>query len=510
MGSCISCQCLAAKFPWKGALCNTDYVRWAYARTMRLSYQELEQENQRLRRENQELRARLAKLEWENRALKDRLEQLEAELRRGRRQAAPFSRDEPKPDPKRPGRRPGQGRFTYRKPPLEEEIQETIEVPLPRCPDCGGPLIDRATHEQIQIDLPEVKPQVTRFLTESGYCPRCGKRVCSRHPDQVSEATGAAGVCLGPWAVALAADLKHRLGIPYRKIAELFETAFGLEVTAGGLCQAEARLAEKAEPIYRELVEAIRESAAVYADETGWRIGVLSAWLWVFTSERITVYTIDERRSHEVVVEILGREFAGVLVSDCFTAYDAKALEDWLKQKCFAHILRELSKLEREKARGAVRFPRELLEVLRGALKLKEEKPRLSGAEFQARLLALEEKLDALIAEGRRFTDPDNARLAKRLRKQREHLFTFLEMEEVEATNNQAERALRPAVIVRKTGGCNRTARGAGTHAVLASLLVTAKQQGIAPADYLAQVLVAKGDELPLPIERPPPVAQLA
>lgn len=103
-------------------------------------------------------------------------------------------------------------------------------------------------------------------------------------------------------------------------------------------------------------------------------------------------------------------------------------------------------------------------------------------------------KLDTLIAEGRRFSDPDNARLAKRLRKQRKHLFTFLEVEGVEATNNRAERALRPAVIVRKTGGCNRTPAGAQTHAVLASLLVpalrvlvTLKQAGTGGAGLLGQ-----------------------
>jgi len=314
---------------------------------------------------------------------------------------------------------------------------------------------------------------------------------------------------LGPRAVALAADLKHRLGIPYRKISQLYGLAFGLEVTAGGLCQADARLAKKAEPIYWELVEAIRQSAAVYADETGWRIGVLSAWLWVFTSQRGTVYATGDR-SHEVVVDILGRKFRGVLVSDCFTAYDAKAFDDWLKQKCFAHLLRELAKLEREKTRGAVRFPREPLSVLRGALKLRDERGELSPQEFAARRRELEARLDALIAEGRKFIDPDNARLAKRLRKHRKNLFTFLELEGVEATNNRAERALRPAVVVRKTGGCNRTAQGARTHAVLASLLATAKQQGRAPVEYLIKVKMAKDGQLPSPLGRSPPVAQPA
>jgi hypothetical protein len=103
-----------------------------------------------------------------------------------------------------------------------------------------------------------------------------------------------------------------------------------------------------------------------------------------------------------------------VLVSDCFAAYDHRALAKWLKQKCFAHFLHELSKLSQEKKRGAVRFPRELLAILREALKLKEKKPRLSEAEFQVCFQELEEQLDALIAERRRFSDPDNARLAKK------------------------------------------------------------------------------------------------
>jgi len=300
-------------------------------------------------------------------------------------------------------------------------------------------------------------------------------------------------VSIGPRAKALAADLKHRLGIPYRKIGELYKSAFGLEVTAGGLCQAEERLAEKAKPVYEELVAAIRSAAAVYADETGWRIGVLSAWLWVFTSQKVTVYTISPRRSHEVVVEVLGKQFAGVLVSDCFLAYDHKGLREWLKQKCFAHFLRELAKLEGEKTKGAVRFPRALAQVLREALALREEKGKLDEASFKVRLQEVERKLDALIAERRRFSDPDNARFAKRLRKQRPHLLRFLEMEGVEATNNRAERALRPGVIVRKTGGCNKEDRGARTHAVLASILVTLKQQGREAQEYLSSVLTAQG-----------------
>ncbi|HED04480.1 MAG TPA: hypothetical protein ENI60_06915, partial [Candidatus Fraserbacteria bacterium] len=190
---------------------------------------------------------------------------------------------------------------------------------------------------------------------------------------------------------------------------------------------------------------------------------------------------------------------------DCFRAYDAKALAGWLKQKCFAHFVREFAKLEREKTRGAVRFPRALLAVLREALKLREEKPQLNQVEFQARVRELEQRLEAQINAGRRFSDPDNARLAKRLRKQRAHLFTFLTREGVEATNNRAERALRPAVIVRKTGGCNRQPSGAKTHAILASLLMTVKQQGGNPLEAMTRVLTGQGKQLALQLQRPPP-----
>lgn len=106
--------------------------------------------------------------------------------------------------------------------PPEETIQEMVEVPLEAFPECRGPLEDQATHEQVQVDLPEVKPVMVRFRIESGYCPRCRKRVRSRHPHQGSSATGAAKVSLGPRAKAVAADWKPRLGIPSCKIGDLF------------------------------------------------------------------------------------------------------------------------------------------------------------------------------------------------------------------------------------------------------------------------------------------------
>ena len=429
--------------------------------------------------------ALIAQLQQRITELEQRLTELE---QAAKRQATPFARKQHKENPKRPGRKAGQGQFTSRARPTPEEVTATKEQGLDVCPECGGAVTDLKEHEQFVVDLPEVKLTVTRYLTQSGQCAKCGQRVRSRHPEQISQATGAAGVVIGPRAKGFAADLKHRLGVPYGKVAEVLSVGFGLPVSRSGLYQAGTRLARQARPAYDELLNLIQQSAVVHADETGWRIGTLSAWLWVFTNRDLTVYTIDTGRGHEVVLKMLGESFGGILVTDCFTAYDHHALADWLKQKCVGHLLKDLSEFQEVKTGGAVRFARDVTTVLREALKLRDQKGKLPMADFTTQAAQLETRLDALIDTRRRLTDPDNIRFAKRLRKHRPHLLRFLYVDSLDATNNQAERMLRPAVITRKTGGCNRTPDGAATHSILASILVTCRQQGFAIVDSLIKI----------------------
>jgi len=292
--------------------------------------------------------------------------------------------------------------------------------------------------------------------------------------------------------------MKHRLGVSYEKIAQIFGTVFGLKVGRSTLCRAGRRLARKARPAYEELIEALRRSGGVHSDETAWRIGTLPAWLWAFASRRITLYSIARSRGHEVLTQTLGSDFEGVLHSDCFSAYDSRELAQWRQQRCLAHLSHELSELQQSKTRGAVRFARNVLALLREAMDLGKRKAGLSATEFGPQLHQIEDRLDRLISEKRSFTDPDNARIARRLRKQRHRLFTFLTEEGAEPTNNRAERAIRPAVVARKMGSCNKTHVGAETHAILASVLATAKALGIGTVQYLRSVATSA--------QRPPPL----
>jgi len=433
--------------------------------------------------------------------LQKQVEQLQAEVgelkRAGKRQATPFARRHWVEHPKRPGRKAGKGKFARRELPQVHKLKETKVAKLQGCPECGSRLREIKKHEQYVTDIPVIEVETTCFVTYSGYCGRCHKRVRSQHPEQTSQATGAAGVMVGPRAKALAADLKHRLGVSYGKVSEVLNDTFSLQVCRSGWCQADQKLARTAKPLYDDLVEMIRQCSVVHADETGWRMGTLAAWLWVFTNQEVTVYAIRDNRSSDVVVDILGEEFQGILASDCYLAYDEKRLITWLKQKCVSHLLRELKEMREDKSGRALHFARQVTSLLREALVLKTEKANWDPFAFFQRTQSLESRLDALIAPQRRLSDCDNARFAKRLRKHRPHLLRFLYVEELDATNNLAERMLRPAVITRKTNGCNRTRTGAETHAILSSVLVTCRQHAIPILDYLVQLQQYGGSPSP-------------
>ena len=469
------------------------------SKDQRIAELELELVRQRATNQRQgvailRLQKLLERLQAENEALK----------REGKRQATPFARRKRVEHPKKPGRKAGQGQFKRREKPAPEQIKETKVMELHGCPQCGGSRLRNIhEHEQYMADIPVIVPIITRYVTYSGYCVDCHKRVRSQHPEQISQATGAAGVLVGPRAKALAADLKHRLGVSYGKVSETLNDAFGLQVGRSGWCQADQRLAKTAKPVYQKLIEAIRHSIVVHADETGWRIGIKPGWLWVFTNKEITVYAIRDNRSSDVVIEILGEKFKGVLASDCFLAYDDKRLKDWLKQKCLSHLLLDLKEIEESKTGRAAQFSRDGTALLRAALVLKAEKPKLDPALFAQRAQTLETQLDTLISRQRNLKDPDNLRFARRLRKHRQHLLRFLYVEGLDATNNHAERQIRPAVIIRKTNGCNRATDGAQTHEVLASVLVTCRQHNLPILDYM--VSLQRFGETPPPLVAAPP-----
>ena len=177
-----------------------------------------------------------------------------------------------------------------------------------------------------------------------------------------------------------------------------------------------------------------------------------------------------------------------MLAGDCFLAYDPLS---FAKQKCLAHLLKTCREIEAAKTRGAVRFSRRVAALLRKAMALKRRRGTIGDHGYAVLRGKVHAELDRLPAGC--YTDPDNARPARRPRKQREHLPRFLDHDEVDATNNLAEREIRPAVIARKLSAGNRTEAGAKTHAVLASVPRTCRRQGRDILGVLVELLRHQG-----------------
>jgi transposase len=431
-----------------------------------------------LRRENQELKA-------ENERLRRLLEEA---LRASKRQAAPFSRDRPKAQPQKPGRKSGQkyGRRCRR--PVPERIDEVVEVPLPaQCPRCGGGLEEGETVSQFQTEIPEPAVERIEFRIQVGRCRCCRRRVQGRHPRQTSNALGSAASQLGPRALALATLLNKGLGLPYGKTAAVLEEAFGLRVSRAGLCQAMARVARQAEPTYEALVEEIRGSPSVTPDETGWRVGGRLWWMWAFSSPQVTVYAIQPGRGFEEAAAVLGVDFAGFLVRDGGSVY--RQFSRAMHQSCLAHLLRRCREMTLVAGAGGAELPRTVQAILQRALQLRERRDQGQIGERGVAVARgrLEAQLDRTLQ--RRFRSPQNRRLANHLLRERDALFTFLNCPGLEATNWRAEQAIRPMVVTRKVWGGNRTTQGARTQSVLVSILQTCRQQ-LRPVSSFLQKLI--------------------
>jgi transposase len=474
-------------------------LRWRLARledenaALRDEQQRLEREHDRLEAERERLHTENDRLRVERERLQEVNERLRAEVealrRAGKRQAAPFSKGDPQPDPERAGRKSGaaHGRHAHRRPP--ERVDQIVTVGLPdHCPGCGGELVLERVVPQHVEDLPEPRPLSIRYEVHVGRCRSCSLRVQPRHPEQTSDALGAAGAQLGPRAVALAAWLSKGLGVPAGKIAKLLGQ-LGVGVTAGGVVQAVARAARRAQPTYRALVGGVRASPVVAPDETGWRVGGAKAWLWTFVGDEVTVYRIAGGRGYQDAAQVLGADYAGVLERDGWAPY--RRFAHARHQSCLAHLLRRCRELLDDADRGQARTPHAVRRILLHALALRDA--HHAGTVDQATLVAEADRLDAqvdkLVAGATRY--PPNRRLLNHLAAEREHLFTFLRLPGVQATNWRAEQAIRPAVVTRKSWGGNRTWAGADTWQTLTSVVRTATQQARDPVELLARLLQA-------------------
>jgi transposase len=422
-------------------------------------------------------REELIQIITELRQLNQRL-QAEIEQLKRRGGAAPFSKGKPKQDPKPPGRKPGQGYFRFRAAPDAVAASAPTAVPItePCCPNCGGELGQPQRDIVSTTDIAEQpRPEVRRYSVEIRQCGRCGGKVRGQHPGIAAGQHGATAHRIGPRVKALAHILHYVHGVPVRRVPAILEDLTGVRLTQSAITQDAMKQSEAAVGTrYQALRAAVREQSVVHTDDTGWRVGGQTAFLMPFVNASLSVYQVRPRHRNEEVRELIPDNFAGVLVCDRGRSYDAVELEGVAQQKCLAHLIRHAADVAQQKTGRARHFGRQLADTLRRALSLAAAEKKIGPADYWKRAVTLNNELTVLLRD-RTLRDADNQRLLNGAGAQhdRGRLLRFVGEDDVEPTNNRAERDLRPAVIARKVSHCSDNQRGARAFEAFTSVLQT-------------------------------------
>ena len=398
------------------------------------------------------------------------------------------------PAPKRK-RKPGarKGHPGARRP-EPEQIDLRQEHRLDVCPDCGGPLqpCNQVRTRTIEDVLEDLRTMVTEHTIHRDYCPACRKNVEPIVPDALPKAA------MGHRVVALTAWLHYGLGVTIAQVIAIMGHHLRTRLSGGGLVAMWLRIATILEPWYEQIAQEARHSAVLHADETGCRVNGQTWWLWCFANQQVCYYMIDRSRGSPALEKFFADAFDGVLVTDFWAAYNSLLTAD--KQRCLVHLLRELSTVDEHNRSPAWQaFAKKLRRLLRDGIRLRK-RPDFEPERYTSRIHRIDARLMDLA--GAKHGDADADRLAKRLLRHCDELFTFLDYPDVPFDNNLAERMIRPAVLLRRNCQCNRSERGAAVQSVLMSVYRTLKLRGHDPLGTVVEALrayTATGVLPPLP-----------
>jgi transposase len=405
-------------------------------------------------------------------ALTQRVAELEARLgeppKGSGNSSVPPSRDRKANRPQRPRGlrreasvgRAGGGRA------LHPDPDEVVIARLASCPNCAAAMA-AADQELVErydkIELPTVKPVVTRVERHGGTCRCCGTRVVAPVPQGLEP-----GSPFGAQVTALAVYLRYVQAVSYQRLSRLFADLYGLNISEGALANLFARVKPRFDDRVAAILERLRRSRLIASDETGARVNGRNQWEWVFQNDAVCLHVIRPSRGRAVVAEVLAGHRPQVWVSDLFSAQQGHA-EQW--QVCLAHQLRDCAFAV--EAGDDILAPRIKLILLR-ICAICRRADRLADSTFQQYRADLDRRLSAALAL--QPTNRHGIRLRRRFAKCRDNLLVCLTDRTVPPTNNASERDIRPSTIFRKVTNGFRSTWGRDLYAGVRSVLNTARR----------------------------------
>lgn len=373
---------------------------------------------------------------------------------------------------------PGKTRNGFGEPDFVEKLE------LENCPNCGAEIeaVEGAPQKVQQVaDLVEQPVEIREYHRPLYQCPKCGWTGYSPMPWGTKE-----GFSYGGKLCSIVGWLGYGGNLTWRKQEYFIEHVLGVPISQGSLAKMQRWFQESIEPSYQQWLSYVRQPGVRCVDETTYCIDGIKYWLWVATSDKVCVLLLTPTRSSAELEQLLGKNFEGILSSDCFSAYNPQAAA--AKQKCLAHLERDLEALKTSRFAGNRDFAARVEQVLWAARlahrdyhsgKLSIEAIALYRPAIESQLQAV---LDNPVAGG---WPADAQRLTNRIKRHWNEWFTFLTHPEVKPDNNDAERALRPIVVHRKVSGGARSDWGAKLVAQMFSFMETVRLQG---GDVIAQL----------------------
>lgn len=377
-------------------------------------------------------------------------------------------------------------------------VDQTKELGLEQCPQCGNKLstvADAPVRKNQIAELVKNPVEIWEYQRPQYQCPVCGWQGYADLPLGCRE-----DFSYGALLSSLVGWLGYGGHLSWSKQRYLVETIFGIPLSQGSLSKMHQWFCESLYPSYEQWWQYIQEPGVRCVDETSYRLDGVNYWLWIATSDEVCVMFLAPSRSSKAVKSLLGEDFEGILSSDCWSAYNAQKAK--AKQKCLAHIGRELEALTTSNFAANRLFAERVTPILQSARQAHQDyhAGKVTLRHLQNHRLIVEAELaDVLDNPPKKGWSADAQTLANRFTRHWSEWFTFLSYPEVKPDNNDAERGLRPVVIHRKVSGGARSHWGGQLVAMMFSFLETMRLQGKNAVEELFKLLTTMGPSPPTP-----------
>lgn len=375
----------------------------------------------------------------------------------------------------------------------EEDVTHLIELPPEVCPSCGGTHFQRSGEAPLRdqfIDLPPIGPEITEVKRPVMTCVACGQATYAPLPENAPTHV------FGPGVVSMIGVLTGVLNVSKRKAHLMMTDVFNVPISLGAVSGSEARLSSALDQSYEEVLRAAQEGTFGHADETGWPLGNLrKGWLWLLSNDNAAAFMVHERRGQKAAQELLG-DFSGTLVSDRWGGY---SMYEGTRQICWAHLRRDFKAVS--ESSGPLGKTGKRLFDLAGKILGEYKRVRdgtLRPETFQKRVSRWKPQLERWLQQGGSHSGELSAK-CREIWKCREWLWTFVDHDGVEPTNNLAERDVRQGVLWRKGSFGVQSERGARYVERVLSVGATCRRQGRRIIEFFEDACRAFHNSSPIP-----------